>query len=299
MTASLEAPFESDEYPVTFAKDSTWQIAAEWPRFAEAGRTPPSGSPLDLDLSILGPDGKELATQDDAPSTTDPSLVFKAPADGAYRIVVAERSGMRLGRSGWYRLRVEPQMQDFKSTIPALLPVPLGGRGKLAIPLVRLGGFKEPVRLQLNGLPEGVKPLGELLVPADKNELAVELESAADSPAGASLVQVVATTKLGEQEVTRTLGTVLVATTMKPRIKITPEGLDDVRKVHRGSTYLAPLLIERLEGYAGPITLEMTSKQQRHRQGLASDEFAIEPARRGSSIRSSCRNGWRRRRRVA
>ena len=61
---------------------------------------------------------------------------------------------------------------------------------------------------------------------------------------------------------------------MKPRCKITPEGLDDVRKVHRGSTYLAPLLLERLEGFAGEITLEMTSKQQRHRQGLASGEFA-------------------------
>jgi hypothetical protein len=66
---------------------------------------------------------------------------------------------------------------------------------------------------------------------------------------------------------------------MKPRIKITPEGLDDVRKVHRGSTYLAPLLIERLEGYEGPITLEMTARQQRHRQGLSSREFVVSPAR--------------------
>jgi len=62
---------------------------------------------------------------------------------------------------------------------------------------------------------------------------------------------------------------------MKPRIKLMPEGLDDVSKVHRGSTHLFPFNIERLEGYSGPITLEMTSKQQRHRQGLASDEFVV------------------------
>jgi hypothetical protein len=37
------------------------------------------------------------------------------------------------------------------------------------------------------------------------------------------------------------------------------------------------VLIERLEGFAGPITLEMTSKQQRHRQGLSSDEFIVPP----------------------
>ncbi len=78
--------------------------------------------------------------------------------------------------------------------------------------------------------------------------------------------------------VTRTASPILLATTIKPRIKITPEGLDDVRKVHRGSTYLAPLLIERLEGYEGPITLEMTAKQQRHRQGLASRDFVVPPA---------------------
>jgi hypothetical protein len=71
---------------------------------------------------------------------------------------------------------------------------------------------------------------------------------------------------------------ILMATTMKPRIKITPEGLDDVRKVRRGSTFLAPVFIDRLEGYQGEVVLEMTSKQQRHRQGLASDEFIVPPS---------------------
>ena len=69
----------------------------------------------------------------------------------------------------------------------------------------------------------------------------------------------------------------LLAAVMKPRIKISPEGLDEVRKVHRGSTFLAPLFLDRLEGYAGEITLEMTAKQQRHRQGLASAEFIAPP----------------------
>ena len=70
---------------------------------------------------------------------------------------------------------------------------------------------------------------------------------------------------------------ILLATTMKARVKITPEGLDDVRKVHRGSTFLFPLFIARLEGYQGPVTLEMTAKQQRHRQGLAGEELVVPP----------------------
>jgi len=35
--------------------------------------------------------------------------------------------------------------------------------------------------------------------------------------------------------------------------------------------------VDRLEGFEGPITLEMTAKQQRHRQGLASEEFTVSP----------------------
>jgi hypothetical protein len=67
---------------------------------------------------------------------------------------------------------------------------------------------------------------------------------------------------------------------MKPRVKLTPEGLDDVRKVHRGSTYLAPVFVDRLEGYQGDVVLEMTAKQQRHRQGMASGEFTVKPGER-------------------
>ena len=35
------------------------------------------------------------------------------------------------------------------------------------------------------------------------------------------------------------------------------------------------MLIDRLDGFDGEITLEMTAKQQRHRQGLACDEFVV------------------------
>jgi hypothetical protein len=86
-----------------------------------------------------------------------------------------------------------------------------------------------------------------------------------------------ATMSLNGAATTRIVKSLVIASTMKPRIKITPEGLDDVRKVRRGSTFLFPLLIERLEGFNGEITLEMTAKQQRHRQGLASDEMVIAP----------------------
>ena len=268
VSGSLEQPFEADVYQVSMTKDAKFRITAEARRWE---------SPLDVELTIVGPDGKELMTQDDAPTTTDASLLFTCPADATYQIVIADRAGSRSGRAGFYRLRIAPELAEFSATVPPTLNLPIGTKGKLTIPLTRSGGFNEAVNITLTGLPAGVKPLGELVIPSGKNELSVELECAADAPAQAALCQVVATTKMGEADLTQPLGKVLIATTLKPRIKITPEGLDDVRKVARGSTFLAPLHLEWLEGYNGPVTLEMTSKQQRHRQGLSSDEFVVEP----------------------
>ena len=211
------------------------------------------------------------------PGTTDPELTFAVPADGTYRIVVTDRSGKSGSRAANYRLSVEPQREDVTLTMPTQLGIPLGTAGKLVVNAVRTGGFKGPIPLAFDRLPEGVTAPADLVIPENKTDLTIDLTCAADAPTNAALCRLTATPKIGEQTVTRPAGTILLATTMKPRIKLTPEGLDDVRKVHRGSTFLAPILIERLEGYAGPITLEMTSKQQRHRQGLASDEFVVAP----------------------
>ena len=267
-TSFIDTRFGSDQHLVTLKKGETWRIVAH----ARA-----IGSPLDLELTIFGADGKQLATTDDVPGTTDPELAFAVPADGAYRIVVTDRSGKSGSRAANYRLSVEPQREDVTLTMPTQLGIPLGTQGKLVIKAVRTGGFKGPIPLAFDRLPEGVTTAAELVIPADKNDLTIDLTCAADAPTNAALCRLTATPKIGEQIVTRPVGTILLATTMKARIKLTPEGLDDVRKVHRGSTFLAPILIERLEGYTGPITLEMTAKQQRHRQGLASEEFVVPP----------------------
>ncbi|MFN0052252.1 MAG: PPC domain-containing protein [Planctomycetales bacterium] len=266
ITGTIETRFGSDRYPVMLRKDEKWKFAAQ-------ART--IGSPLDLDLSLQGPDGKELATSDDAGGTTDAAIPFLVLADGVYQVVVTDRSGKSGLRSASYRLVAEPQREEFSLTLPALAGIPLGGQVKLAAKLQRDGGFQGPVTLTLAGLPEGVTAPAELKFPEKGADLAIDLNCAASAPAAAALCTVTATAKLGDQMVSRPAGQILLATVMKPRCKIIPEGLDDVRKVHRGSTYLAPLIVERLEGYQGEVVLEMTAKQQRHRQGLASADMTV------------------------
>ncbi|HET6422778.1 MAG TPA: hypothetical protein VFG20_03790, partial [Planctomycetaceae bacterium] len=165
--------------------------------------------------------------------------------------------------------------EEITFTIPDLLAVPLGTTGKLPIKIARAGGFKGEVQLSLKGLPTGMTPPASLVIPEGKNEVTAEIACDADAAAIAGLITVDATMVLNGARAIRAVKSLVMASTMTSRIKITPEGLDDVRKVRRGSTFLFPLLIERLEGFAGEITLEMTAKQQRHRQGLASEELVV------------------------
>ena len=266
VTGFLDRRFGTDTFRVTMKSGEVWRIAA-------SARS--IGSPLDLDLSVLGPTGDSLATIDDGPTSVDPELLFTAPADGTYRVAVTDRSGQSGGREAAYRLTIAPPSVDFTIASPTQLSVPIGGTAKLTVKATRTGGFKAPITLVLSALPDGLTAPPDLIIPEGQAELAIDLTVATDAPANARLCQIQAISKIGDAEVRRQCDPVLLTTTMKPRIKLTPEGMDDVRKVHRGSTFLAPVLIERLEGYAGEITLEMTSKQQRHRQGLASDEFIV------------------------
>lgn len=268
VTGAIEQRFGSDQHSVMLTKGQVWEIAAQARRL---------NSPLDLELTVFGPDGKQVATNDDASGSTDAEIALTVPADGLYKIVVADRSGKSGSRAANYRLAVSAPREDLELSQPPLLNIVSGAQGKLALKATRKGGFKGPIPITLTGLPAGVTAPENQVIPEGKNDLTIDLTCAADAAVKSSLCSISTTVQLGGQMVTRTAGPTAIAMTMKPRIKLTPEGLDDVRKVHRGSTYLFPMLIERLEGYTGPITLEMTAKQQRHRQGLASDEFIVPP----------------------
>ncbi len=281
ITGTIETRWGTDTYCVNFKKDQMWRIAAQ-------NRC--DSAPLDLDLAIMGSDGKQVAASEDDNGSTDPAVSLVVPTDGTYRVMVSDRSGKSGSRAACYRLSIQsitaagslPGAADFTNgglaaTFPSQISVPLGGQAKLAMKFVRDGGSRQPISLTFSGLPAGVTVPPDLNVPADKDETTVDLNCGADAPAIASLATVTATTTLNERSVTRPMGVVLIATVMKPRCKITPDGLDDVRKVHRGSTFLAPLTIERLEGFQGEVVLEMTSKQQRHRQGLGGGELTVPP----------------------
>jgi hypothetical protein len=268
VTRVLERQAGDDRYLIEGKKGESWQISA---------RSAVAGAPLDLSLAVFDSAGKELARKDDIPGTLDAMLFFSVPADGTYQLSVVDVSGHSGTAAAVYHLQVEAARPDFILNVPEILPVPLGGKVALTVKLTRHAGFAEPIALEMVGLPVGITVPANLTIPAGKSELAVELACTADAAVVAGMIAVRATSMVGGQPVTRASGDVLVAITMKPRAKLLPEGLDDVRKWPRGSTFPSPVFVERLEGFTGPVFLEQTAYQQRSRQGMTGPDLIVAP----------------------
>jgi hypothetical protein len=268
VTGVLEDRYGEDRYQLAGKKGDVWGIDLAAEQIA---------SPLNVSLASLDASGKELTRSDDLPGSTDAALVFTAPTDGNYQISVSDVSGHSGKPSAVYRLTVTAPKPDFVISTSELLNAPIGGKATIALKTTRRGGFTAPISIALTGLQPGVTAPDALTIPEGKNELKIELTVAADAVATASLTTIVGEVKVKNQLIRRTASPLLIATTIKPPFSIDAEGKDDVTKWPRGTTFPAPVLIERDEGFQGEILLEMTSRQGRHRQGITGPELTVPP----------------------
>jgi len=283
LPAAFTAVFDKTakaEYACVGKKGDVWAVKVEARRF---------GSPLDLSLAVRGPDGKELMRNDDLPGTTDAGLTVTLPADGAYTLVVSDVSGRTGTRAAVYRLTAEKPAADFSLTTVARLNVPLGGKAELTVKADRKGSFKEPITLTVAGLPEGVTLPPSLVIPADKPELKIPLTAAETAPAVAALLTVTGTAGAisrpafapipgdltGRNPDGERTTSILVATTLTPRLKLVCVDADGGRKVHRGGTHPAEVTLERMNGFAGDVRLQMSAAQSYQRQGITGPDMTV------------------------
>ena len=292
ITGILDKPNAEAKYPLTGKKGDRWSILVEARRF---------GSPIDPMLKLFGPDGKQVAMNDDLPGTTDAGLEFTVPADGAYQLVVGDTSGSAGSRTAIFRLSVRIPGDGFTLHVPAQkLSVPLGVKTPLIVKVTRTGNFKGPIALTLTGLPAGVTTTpAPLVISADKPELAISFDVAAASGVSASLLTITGTSDVAGKPMKRSAfapllptagnlaprsldelesSTLLLAMTMKPRVKGAPVDKDTGRKVPRGSTHPADITLERLEGYTGEIVLRQAARQSYQVQGITGRDLVIPAA---------------------
>ncbi len=254
------------------------------------------GSPLDVTLGIVdAASGKELAKNDDAKGSTDAALDFTAPEAGSYEIVVGDVSGLTGSPRSIYRLVVRRVTSDIELTMPQQLTLAHGGKVELVVKAVRRGGFSGEVSLSLTGLPDGVTAPAGLKIAGDKGELKIPIECAKDAATSAALLRVEGSVEIDGRAERRValagasgnlcarrprdsqVDACVIATTMPPPLSFDVVGRQTQRAVHRGTTYPAPIVLERADGFDGEVELHMLAKQARHRQGIRGPAIVVPP----------------------
>lgn len=189
----------------------------------------PTDASLLLESVTPAADGKvatkEVAFADDGPAEFqggildrpefDPTVTFKPPADGTYRLLVRElaadsRAGIdrawvleaRRPAPG-FRLLVplaQPERLDPKKIFRAVPTLQVGGRVTVDVLVVRLDGFAGEVVLEPQGLPAGVTA-SATVVPGNANRGAIVLTAADTTQPFTGSFRVLGRGKAGERDV--------------------------------------------------------------------------------------------------
>jgi len=160
-----------DRFSFETKKGQKWEVAVQSDKL---------GFPLDATLRVEDSTGKELAKNDDANNSADPSLVWTAPADG--RFIAAIASLLRQGGSNYiYRLSVTEPQPGFRATVGAdNFNVSPGKTNEVKVTVTKLHGHDKPLMIAASGLPKGVS-MNAAEVPAKGGEVTVKLIAQADA----------------------------------------------------------------------------------------------------------------------
>jgi hypothetical protein len=146
-------------------------------------------SQLDASLDVMTPDGKVLATNDDA-AGKDPVLVFAPPSAGEF--VARVRDLNNKGGDGFvYYLEADRARPDFTLKCdPSKAMIGPGSRTAWYVQVTRFDGFAGPVKVAVKGLPAGVTA-SPLTIPANMTQGCLVLSAAKDAKVDATAVEVV------------------------------------------------------------------------------------------------------------
>jgi hypothetical protein len=110
----------------------------------------------------------------------DSRLIFDPPADGAYKVRIADARGMG-GVNFGYRLTVRHPMEQFRlKTTPANPVVSRGGSIPITITAERIDGFDGPIHVRVKNLPPGLH-MPPTTIAAGTYTTTVPLYAAADA----------------------------------------------------------------------------------------------------------------------
>jgi hypothetical protein len=182
------------------------------------------------------------------------------------------------GTEALYRLSVQTTRPDFSLTAAAdFVNVVQGARGELDLRVDRQGGLVEPIDLKIEGLPEGVR-IEPAQIPAGQEVIKLAFIAIDDTRPGDALLMITASAKAGGETISRVAtaahlgrdveGVSLGAPTVD-HVQLTVRHKQVFRLfcseayqyANRGTVYPYLMEVERMNGFDGPIQLEMGDRQ--------------------------------------
>jgi hypothetical protein len=256
-----------------------------------------TGGPVLPIVEILDASGGVLATASavEAADMICRIEAWRAPAAGEYRLRVRDlRQGSAGGPEFVYRLAVSQSVPDFALSLPVdfanVLP---GGRTEFEVRARHIGGLTAPIDVTVEDLPQGVtaEPLqfapGQAVAKlvlnaaddARPGDVPVRIVGTATSDVG-TLVHVAAATHQGHDLQGVGLGPTTVehlqlTVQHKPVFRLYCN--EAYQYAYRGTIYPYLMEVERLDGFDGPITLEMADRQIKDLDGIELVHTTIPP----------------------
>jgi Bacterial pre-peptidase C-terminal domain len=249
-------------------------------------------SPLDGLVTLLDAAGKQLIRAEATGNQLDPTFLFAPPADANYTVKVQDRFPSRGGPEFAYRLRIaKPPAPDFRLSLtadprtaaaPDAVTVPRGGQAKLKINAERIGSFKEPIVLSVEGLSAGVT-VAAATIAAGQSSIDLTFKADADAKIAPAHVRIHGNAKIDGKDVRRLamlkgsrgsfdIDDVLLMVALPTPFVI--KGEYDMGFAARGSLHQRKYKIER-NGYDGPLEVSLADRQARHLQGVTGPTIIV------------------------
>jgi len=189
---------------------------------------------------------------------SDSRLTFTAPADGAYLVRVRDSRG-EAGDRHAYRLTVRTPQPDFNVSLSGGDKVAAESGKEFTVAVQRIDGFDDEVRIDVSGLPPGLRVSSPLVIQAGHREargvLFAEPGAVQPTPEQLKQVSVQAKAMIAGQEVAKPVGGFgELKLDAKPKLTVRLEPAELV--IAPGSTISATLKVER-NGYDGLVTFEV------------------------------------------
>ncbi|XZE53641.1 hypothetical protein SH139x_005404 [Planctomycetaceae bacterium SH139] len=174
IAGNLSAENQRDIYEFDATKGAVWEFKVESRQL---------GYPLDAVLEIVDiASGKQLLRVDDTARQPDPAGKWTVPADGRYRVILADVNGLA-NTYALYRLTISPPLVDFRLQTTADRYVGKVGEAlEIAVKTERLGGYAETIDFVIEDPPAGLTMEAVTSAPGGETAKEVKLRLTASGP---------------------------------------------------------------------------------------------------------------------